>query len=158
MVEIEVITGIKVNGNEEQYEGSQFAYYYGLITTEKTSDENWKIKNIYYIPEDFLCAPMHSWFYLSDAIVQIVYGNNLKLIDKIDKTEHKDDMIYIYASGNGKSYRFDFVRLTNGYDILLHEYILDNGSWKETNLLGDNWKNMKLTIENNQLHRTLTPS
>ena len=64
-------------------------------------------------------------------------------------------MIIIYASGNGKSYRFDFVRLTNGYDILLHEYILDIGDWKETSLLGDKWKDMKLTIENSQLHKTI---
>ncbi|CUX44523.1 hypothetical protein [Clostridium sp. C105KSO13] len=147
MVEIELITGTKVNDGEGQHDGSQFAYYYGLITTEKMPDQGWKIKDIYYIPEDFLCAPMHSWFYLSDAIVQIVYGNNLKLIDRIDKTEQKNDMIYIYASGKEKSYRFDFVRISNGYDILVHEYILDNGSWKETNLLSDKWKNMKLTVE-----------
>ncbi|QOX63230.1 hypothetical protein FRZ06_07655 [Anoxybacterium hadale] len=54
---------------------------------------------------------------------KIVYGDNLKLIDKIDRTEQNGNMISIYASGNGKSYRFDFVRLTNGYDILLHESI-----------------------------------
>ncbi len=155
MVEIEVITGAKVNDGEEYYPGSQFAYYYGLIAVEQTPDKGWRIKDVYYIPEDFLCAPMHSWFYLSDAVVQIVYGSNLKLIDKIDRTEQKDDRISIYASGNGKSYRFDFVRLTNGYDILLHEYILENEEWKETSLLGDKWKNMKLTIENGQLHKTI---
>jgi hypothetical protein len=155
MVEIEIITGAEANTDKGYNQGSQFAYYYGLITVEKTSDEGWKIKNIDYIPEDFLCAPMHHWFYLSDAVVQIVYGGNLKLIDKIDRTEQKDDMISIYASGNGKSYRFDFVRLTNGYDILLHEYILENGDWKETSLLTNNWEDMKLTIKNSQLHKTI---
>lgn len=153
MVEIEVITGAKAKTDEEYNQGSQFAYYYGLIAVEKTPDEGWKIKDIYYIPEDFLCAPMHSWFYLSDAVVQIVYGDNLKLIDKIDRTERNGDMVSIYASGAGNSYRFDFVRLTNGYDILLHEYIFDNGEWKETSLLGDKWKEMKLTKENSQLHK-----
>lgn len=152
MIEIEIITGAKVNTDKEYDQGSQFAYYYGLITVENTPDEGWKIKDIDYIPEDFLCAPWHHWFYLSDAVVQIVYGHNLKLIDKIDRTEQKDNMISIYASGNGKSYRFDFVRLTNGYDILLHEYILDNGDWKETSLLGDNWKDMKLTIKSRKLY------
>ena len=155
MVEIEIITGAKANTDKEYYQGSQFAYYYGMIEVEKTPDEGWKIKDIYYIPEDFLCAPMHSWFYLSDAVVQIVYGDNLKLIDKIDRTEKKDDMISIYASGNGKRYRFDFIRLTNGYDILLHEYILDHEEWKETSLLGDKWNDMKLTINNSQLHKTV---
>ncbi len=147
MVEIEIITGVKAATEKEYHQGSQFAYYYGLMTVEKTPDEGWKIQNIDYIPEDFLCAPMHSWFYLSDAVVQIVYGDNLKLIDQIDRTEEKDHMIRIYASGKGQSYRFDFVRLTNGYDILLNEYILDNGSWKETNLLTDEWKGMKLMKE-----------
>lgn len=151
MVEIEVITGAKATSDAEYNQGSQFAYYYGLVTVEETPGEGWKIKDIGYIPEDFLCAPMHSWFYLSDAVVQIVYGDNLKLINKIDRTEQNDDMISIYASGNGKSYRFDFVRLTNGYDILLHEYILDNGDWKEASLLTDEWEDMKLTIKNNQL-------
>ena len=152
MVEIEMITGVKANTDKEYDQGSRFSYQYGLIAVEKTTDEGWKIKNIYYIPEDFLCAPMHNWFYLSDAVVQIVYGDNLKLIDKIDRTEQEGDMIHIYASGNGKSYRFDFVRLTNGYDILLHEYILYKGDWVETSLLGDDWKDMKLTIDNSQLH------
>lgn len=155
MVEAEVIAGAKVGKDDEYPQGSQFAYYYGLIAVEKTPDGGWRIKDIYYIPEDFLCAPMHSWFYLSDAVVQIVYRDNLKLIDKIDRTEQNGDMISIYASGNGNSYRFDFVRLTNGYDILLHEYILDHGEWKETSLLGDKWKNMKLTIENSQLHEAI---
>lgn len=155
MVEIEIITGATAHTDEEYHQGSRFAYYYGLITTEKTFDEGWKIKDIYYIPEDFLCAPMHGWFYLSDAVVQIVYGDNLKLIDQIDQPEQKGNIIYIYASGNGKSYRFDFVRLTNGYDILLHESIFENGDWRETSLLGDQWKDMKLTIKNSQLHKTM---
>jgi hypothetical protein len=155
MVEIETITGAKIKNDQEYPQGSQFAYYYGLIAVEKTPDEGWKIKDIYYIPEDFLCAPMHSWFYLSDAVVQIVYGDNLKLIDTIDRTEQNDDLISIYASGNGTNYRFDFVRLTNGYDILLHESILDHGEWKETSLLGDKWNDMKLTIENSQLHQAI---
>lgn len=147
MIEIEVITGIKVNTDEGYNQGSQFVYYYGLITVEKSNEEGWKIKDINYIPEDFLCAPMHGWFYLSDAVVQIVYGDNLKLIDKIDKTDQEEDIIYIYASGAGKSYRFDFIRLTNGYDILLHENILENGAWKETTLLTDEWKYLKLAAD-----------
>ncbi|MEL7655174.1 MAG: hypothetical protein AAGU75_04615 [Bacillota bacterium] len=145
MVEIEVITGDKMNSDEEYSRGSRFAYYYGLITVEKTPEGDWKIKDIDYIPEDFLCAPMHHWFYLSDAVVQIVYGDNLKLVDKIDKIEQEGDMISIYASGKGKDYRFDFVRLTNGYDILLHENILEKGVWRETTLLTDKWEYLKLT-------------
>ena len=154
MVEIEVITGAEVKEDEGDSQGSQFAYYYGLVEAEKTPEAGWKIKDIYYIPEDFLCAPTHSWFYLSDAVVEIVYGGNLELIDQIDRREQNGDMVSIYASGKGKSYRFDFVRLTNGYDILLHEYIFQDGGWKETSLLRDGWENMKLTVENSQLNET----
>lgn len=151
MVEMEVITGAKVTTEQEHSQGSRFAYYYGLITVEETPNEGWKVKDIDYIAEDFLCAPMHGWFYLADAVVQIVYEGNLQLVDKTDKTEQKDCLISIYASGKGKSYRFDFVRLTNGYDILLHEYVLENGAWRETSLLTDDWKDMKLTVNNSQL-------
>lgn len=150
MAELEMITGAKAYTDSEYDQGSLFAYHYGLITVKKTSDDGWKIENICYIPEDFLCAPTHGWFYLSDVVVQIVYGNNLKLIDSIDWTEQKGDMIHVYASGDGGKYRFDFVRLTNGYDILLHEYVLDRGTWKEAGLLNDHWKDMKLTIDSCQ--------
>lgn len=146
MVETEVITGVEADSEEEYGQGSRFAYYYGLIATEETQ-EGWKIKDICYIPEDFLCAPMHGWFYLADAVVQIVYCGNLKLIDRIDKIEHRDSLISVYASGEAKNYRFDFVRLTNGYNILLHEYILENGAWVEASLLPDDWQYLKFSAE-----------
>lgn len=145
MVEFEAITGAKVNDDRGYNQGSLFAYYYGLATVKKTTEDGWKIDNTDYIPEDFLCAPMHGWDYDSEAIVQIVYRNNLKLIEKIDKTEKEGNTIHIYASGYGKQYRFDFIRLTNGYDILLHENVLENGVWKETSLLTDKWEYLKLS-------------
>jgi hypothetical protein len=145
MVEFEVITGAKANNNDEYSQGSLFAYYYGLVTVKKTPKDGWKIDNIDYMPEDFLCAPMHGWFYDSDMAVQIVYGDNLKIIEQIDKAEKKGDTIQIYASGFGKQYRFDFIRLINGYDILLHENVLENGVWKEGSLLTDKWEYLKLS-------------
>lgn len=147
MVEIEVITGVKAETEEEYRQGSRFAYYYGIVTTEYSPDRGWKIGQIRYIPEDFLCAPWHSWFYQSEAVVQIVYGDNLKRIDQIDRTEQNGSIISIYASGNKGQYRFDFVRLTNGYDILLHEYVLTDGVWAETTLLTQPWEYLKLTAQ-----------
>jgi hypothetical protein len=155
MVEIEVITGAEVSSEADYGLGSRFAYYYGLITTIKAPDGSWRIDDIGYIAEDFLCAPTHGWFYFSEAVVQIVYGENLKLIEQIDKTERDGDIVSVYASGNGKSYRFDFVRLTNGYDILLHEYLFYDGVWKETSLLTDDWKYLKLSIENDNLRKAV---
>lgn len=151
MVEIEFITGYKAKNEEDYKKGSLFAYNYGLITVGQTPNNGWQIRDIDYVVEDFLCAPLHGWFYMSDAIAEIVYVENLKLVDKIDKIEQEDNMVYVYAFGNGISYRFDFVRITNGYDILLHENILVNGEWKETALLPDEWNYLKLTIDNSML-------
>ncbi len=141
LVEIETIQGQKETNDTEKL-GTNFVYYYGIVTAKETL-KGYLIDEIDLTPEDFLCAPEHHWFYMSDAVVEIVYGENLKIIDKIDRTEQDGDLIFIYASGNGKQYRFDFVRLTNGYDILLHENIYVDGIWKEINLPTQDW-NMKL--------------
>ena len=148
MVEIEVITGKKEDGANHAYkqEISYFAYYYGIVTVEKTPADGYKIQQIDYLPEEFLCAPEHGWVYDSDAVTRLIYMESLKIIDKIERTEQKDGMIYIYAAGNGQQYRLDFVRLTNGHDILLHENILENGQWKETDLLTEDWSSLKLSV------------
>lgn len=152
MVEIEVITGPSYKENEDnQLQPSFFAYYYGLITTEKTPTDSWKIKSIDYIPEDFLCHPFHHWDYDAKFLVGIIYENWYGLIDKIEKAEKVDSMIYVYASGNGHKYRLDFVRLTNGDDVLLHENILEKGQWKEVNLLKEEHQVYKFSILNPNL-------
>ncbi len=148
MFEIETIEGDKVKVRDEECKDCEhnhfvgFSYYYGVIKAEKT-DAGYKISCITMIPEDFLCAPEHSWFYLGDAVVEIVYKDNLGIIEKIDKMEQDGNRIYIYASGHGKNYRFDFIRVTNGYDILLFENINESGVWKPVDLGTQEW-NMKL--------------
>ena len=136
MYEIEAITGPSANDkNAYGRDGSYFTYYYGVA--EVTGDQNsgYALQSVEYIPEDFLCAPFHGWKYDTQYIVQYVYGDWHKIIDRITATEQDGDRIHTYADGKGKKYRFDFVRLTNGYDILLHENDLENGQWKEVNLL-----------------------
>lgn len=154
-VELELITG-KPTKEGEPYnyhsEVSYFAYYYGIVTVKEAAEKSWLIEKVDYLPEEFLCAPMHSWFYYSDAVVDIVFGENLKLIDKIDKTEQSGGQISLYASGNGKQYRFDFIRITNGHDILLHEYIYENGTWVEKEFLSDDWLHLKMSIQNPDLY------
>lgn len=146
-VEIEVITGPpSVDEKEYKPEPSYFAYYYGIITTEYNEVDGWKIKSTQYIPEDFLCAPMHHWDWDSYFVVGIVYKNWYGLIDSIDKVEKEDSYIKIYASGKQNQYRFDFVRLTNGEDVLLHEYVKVNDAWKETNLLKKEDQYFKLSV------------
>lgn len=140
-VEVETITGRKYDGNPQP---GLFAYYYGIAAV-KNEGGGWKIEKINYLPEDFLCAPYHGWIYDAQTAAQIIYGDNLHLIDKITGTEEKDGLVEVYATGVGKEYRFQYVRLTNGYDILLHEYVKENGAWVETNLLKDPWTDYKLT-------------
>ncbi|PAB60361.1 hypothetical protein [Anaeromicrobium sediminis] len=147
MAEIEIITGPPYSKDEEyKPEPGYFAYYYGIITTIYDKKEGWKIKSVDYIPEDFLCAPWHFWQWHSKALVQAVYGNWYKIIDKIDKVEKENSYVSIYASGKENEYRFDFVRLTNGEDILLNEYIKVNDKWKEVNLLKPDDQDYKLSI------------
>ena len=149
MAEIEVITGPPVTGsNQNTPQPSYFVYYYGLFTLEQSKTEQWKIKSIDYMPEDFLCAPYHSWFWESSALFEIIYQNWYKLIDRIDRIEAQGSMITIYASGFGKEYRFDFVRLTNGMDVLLHENIRVAGQWQETNILKDADQVFKFSVLN----------
>lgn len=146
-VEIETITGPpRLKHEKYKEEPSYFAYYYGLVTTEYNESQGWKIKSVDYIPEDFLCAPYHGWNWDSRMVVQAIYKEWYKLIDKIDNEERKDSYISIYASGKGKKYRFDFVRLTNGEDVLLHEYIQINNKWIEVNILKPEDHMFKLSI------------
>ncbi len=148
MVEIETIEGEKQNDPQEN--PVHFSYHYGIVAVEKEGEregesENWKIADIAYIPEDFLCAPYHSWFYDASAVAGIVYQENLKLFDMVDSVTREGDFTEVEGSGAGGQYKLQFVRLTNGYDILLHEYKRENGSWAETSLLPPDWQYLKLT-------------
>ncbi|WP_312648672.1 hypothetical protein [Aminipila sp.] len=152
MFEIETITGPSEK-DEKSYNrgGSYFAYYYGLITTEYDPNYGWKIKEINYLPEDFLCAPDHGWSYSAEYLVPIVYQDWYHLIDNIDRIEQDGDIVSVYASGPDKQYKFDFVRLTNGYDILMHENLWNNGRWEEINILSKQDQGLKLSSLNPNL-------
>lgn len=148
MIEIETIVGLPVAiNNNKNLASTYFAYYYGIISTKYEKGEGWKIKSVNYISEDFLCAPYHHWYWDSRALVDIIYNSWYNIVDKIDKVEQKDSLISIYASGKGKKYKFDFIRLTNGEDVLLHEYVYESGKWKEVNMLKPEHKGYKLTIQ-----------
>ncbi|MCM1990699.1 hypothetical protein [Oceanirhabdus seepicola] len=145
-VEIEVITGPPLTDKKEYKDRpTYFAYYYGIITTEYNEKDGWKIKPIDYIPEDFLCAPYHSWYWDSSSVVNVIYEYWYKLIDNIDKVEREGANIRIYASGAQNKYKFDFIRLTNGEDVLLHEYIKLDDKWKEVNILKKEHQYFKLS-------------
>ncbi|MBN7772340.1 hypothetical protein [Clostridium aminobutyricum] len=148
MFEIEIITG-PTEKDQMAYDrgGSYFVYYYGLIAVEYDQNEGWKIRSIYYLPEDFLCAPDHGWSYAAEYLVPIVYEEWYQLIDQIDNMVQNGNLVSVYASNEDKSrrYKFDFVRLTNGYDILLHENIWNKGRWEEINIMRDEGQRLKLS-------------
>ena len=152
MIEVETITGAAGDETNKTISGSHFAYYYGIVTTQK-EDKAWKIKAIDYFPEDFLCAPYHGWDFEATYLVPIIYQNWYHLIDTVGKVDKKGNSISVYASGGEKQYRFDFVRISNGEDVLLHEMVYQDGKWVETNLLKGRDQGYKLSILNPNLKK-----
>lgn len=147
MIEIEVITSPPYNEKDgDKPQPSYFAYYYGLITLESAPFEGWKIKEIDYIPEDFLCAPYHLWYWDARMVVQIIFGDWYKLIDEIEKVDVKGSQVQIIAKGKQNRYRFDAVRLTNGVDIFMREYVEENGKWKEVDYIVEKHKYLKFSV------------
>lgn len=144
-IEIEVITGKKIIEQSADAQASLFAYYYGAVDV-KEIDGGIKIDQIKYFAEDFLCAPYHGWDFDATMAVDIIYKENLGIIDEISNVEQKDSVIQVYAKSGDKNYRFDFIRLTNGYDILIDEKERDEGMWRSVELLTGDWKRFKLTL------------
>ncbi len=72
-VELEVIEGSTENKG-------LFSYYYGYIYLDKEKD-GYKIVNMDYSSENYLCAPYHGWAYDAKTFVEIEYGNWCSLID-----------------------------------------------------------------------------
>jgi hypothetical protein len=153
MFEIECITGpFKEDKLTPLRTGSYFVYHYGIIETTYVPALGWKISQISTLPEDFLCAPDHGWIYSSTSLVTFVYKDWYNLITKIDYLKRDQNLIFVYASSTDKSYRFDFVRITNGYDILLHENICSKDGFQEINLLTSQDQRIKLSALNPDLN------
>lgn len=108
-----------------------FAYYYGYITLIKDSDV-YRISEISTIPEQYLCAPYHSWFYDGNTSVSFKYGDWCKLIKKTTKVEQDGYVKDIYFEGtDGNEYKIEFYILTNDYDIEVAQFRkTSNGEWK----------------------------
>lgn len=136
-VEVEILKGHKEKNNDKTIKRlpNYFEYYYGIVTTEYDEKEGWKIKSVDYLPEVYMCHPWHGWDYFYDWIIDIIYNDWYGMNLRIDHTEIENNYIKVYANNESNQYRLDFVRLTNGDDILLHEYIKENEKWKEVSLL-----------------------
>ena len=157
VVEFEIITAQKCSENEAHRPlPTYFAYYYGLITTENIPTEGWRIKAMDYFPEDFLCAPYHSWYWDSPLAVEIIFRGWHKLIDEIEKVDIQGSDITIVAKGKDNKYRFGALRLTNGEDIILHEYVWKNGNWEEVDYITEEQKFLKFSIWKIESMQTVT--
>lgn len=124
----------------ETIEGSDsgvgyFAYYYGYVYLNKENDE-YKISNIDYYGENYLCAPYHGWEYDADTSVEIRYGEWCNLIKEkypIEQDGYKKKVKFLGNDGN--EYMILFYELTNGTDKEIAQYKKDNkGNWININL------------------------
>lgn len=122
-VEIESIKG-------SENDSSYFAYYYGFICLSK--DKNlYKISDIKFYSEIYLCAPYHGWAYMGEAVVDIKYGGWCKLVKERYPTKQDGYVKNIYFKGtDGNDYLIVFFTLTNDTDIEVAQYIKDkDGRW-----------------------------
>lgn len=126
-VEIETIEGSEIAGK------TSFSYYYGYVTT--VQEEGWKIDTIEIRPEDFLCHAYHGWWHDAGTLVDALYIKKYGVIEKVLGVEEDDPYRNVIAKGKaGKQYRFQFIRLTNGADIELRQYVFADGKWVDTKI------------------------
>lgn len=122
-IEIETIEGTSQNTGV-------FAYYYGFIDL-RNEENQYKIADINFYGENFLCAPYHGWYWDAEANVQIRYGDWCNLIKDGIQTKHKDYVINILFEGTDEyDYCIVFYRLTNGTDLEIAACRKkDKGNW-----------------------------
>ncbi|MEG2017425.1 MAG: hypothetical protein RR128_03070 [Clostridium sp.] len=111
----------------ETIEGSDkpmtnFGYYYGFIDLTKEKD-SYKISNMDFYGEDFLCAPYHGWSWLGEAVVETKYGGWCKMISGKPTTKIDGYTKNIYFDGtDGNKYMIEFLTLTNNTDVEVAQY------------------------------------
>lgn len=119
----------------ETIEGSNsgvgyFAYYYGYIYL-KEENGLYKISDIEYFGENYLCAPYHGWAYDAELSVDIRYGDWCNLIKEkypIEQDGYKKTISFLGTDGN--EYKILFYQLTNGTDKEIAQFKKDeNGKW-----------------------------
>lgn len=123
-VELEVIEGTDENKGV-------FAYYYGYIyLTEENG--TYKINNMVYSPEDYLCAPYHGWHYDAKFILDIKYKDWCSLVDgNIEIKQDGYEKKAYFKDKDKNEYYVLFYQLTNGYDIKIADYKKNKeGKWE----------------------------
>ncbi|EJO5346891.1 hypothetical protein NRP93_000955 [Clostridium botulinum] len=116
---------------ENIYPPGVFGYEFGVISIIKEGN-TYKIDSIQTMPEDFFCAPYHYWQHNAELSIEVMYNNWCKLISTIYPTIETNFTKHIYVYGtDGNNYLFVFMKLTNGTDFRIGQYILDDsGNWE----------------------------
>lgn len=118
----------------ETIEGSEkpmgyFGYYYGFIYLDK-EDGIYKISDMEYYGENYLCTPYHGWNHDAKSLIEIKYGDWCKLIKgdlKIEIDGYKKNIFFDGTDGN--EYKVEFFTLTNGDDIKISDFKKVDGEW-----------------------------
>lgn len=114
-VEIETIEG-------SEKDVAYFAYYYGYLYILKEGNK-YKISDLQYYGENYLCAPYHGWSYIAEEIVGVEYGGWCKLVKEIYPTQQDGFAKRIYFKGTDENdYLIEFFQLTNDTDIEIAKY------------------------------------
>lgn len=123
----------------ETIEGSEkpmgyFGYYYGFIYLDK-EDGKYKISDMEYYGENYLCTPYHGWNHDAKSLVEIKYGDWCNLIKGDLKIETDGYKKNVYFKGtDGYEYKIEFFTLTNGDDIKVADFKKVDGKWIEINI------------------------
>jgi hypothetical protein len=124
LVELETIGGSEKNI-------ANFTYYYGFVDLLK-EDNLYKISNLDFYGEDYLCAPYHGWSYDAEGSVQVRYGGWCKMIEKQYPLQQTGYVKHVFFKGkDGSDYLIVFYQLTNDTDIEIAQYRKnDTGKWE----------------------------
>ncbi len=122
-----------INGTATGISG--FQYHYGTISVVK-EEGKYKIDAITLTGEDFLCAAYHGWRQRGEDVVDVEYGNWCKMIQKRLPTKRDGYVKTIDIFGtDGHDYRFVFIQLTNGTDVLVSQLMKSKqGKWEVTHI------------------------
>lgn len=114
-VEIETIEGSKKDV-------AYFAYYYGYLYILKERNK-YKISDLQFYGENYLCAPYHGWSYMAEDVVGIEYGGWCKLVKEIYPTQQDGFVKRIYFKDTDENdYLIEFFQLTNDTNIEIAQY------------------------------------
>lgn len=118
-----------IGGSDQKI--ANFTYYYGFIDLIREKGQ-YKISDLEFTGEDYLCAPYHGWSHNAESSVQIRYGGWCKLIKELFPTIQEGYIKHIYFTGtDGKDYLIEFFQLTNDTDIEIAQYKKDKtGEWE----------------------------